>query len=425
MGSVDVYLKNYAQSGQADTLKNEIAEVWQTVRGSNLYSGQPRNNQSDQTMARAVTAFRVASQSNDRLLMADACRLMAHTFNAAERYDESLPHYQKAIDLFESGGAGEQAARTRLGFMAALYMTGKYDEAIDVADCAEQWFRANNHFLGMAKISANIGNLYYRREMHQQAMKYHYKARDLFERLNDWHGLAMTYLNLGNCLSFTEKLTEAEQMYGLAEEVSARLSMQELFMQARYNKSYLMFLQGRCVEALKSFAAVRDYFHRTGSQRHVNLCDLDVAEIYLHLLKPLDAVGLARSAAAGFEQLGMPYEQAKALAFCGMGLIQTEKIDEAETVVDSAKSIFEKEGNRYWISVLDFCRSYIYLGRGNIGKARQLAAEAELRFADPELRICMADSLNRLGSLALGSSVINSGASCVDDVLRLTVNKRR
>ena len=266
MSTVDVYLRNYAQSGQAQALKNEIAEVWQTVRGSDLYSGQPRNNQSDQTVARALIALRVASQSNDRLLMADACRLMAHALNAVERYDESLPHYQKAIDLFESAGAGEQAARTRLGFMAGLYMTGKYDEAIDVADCAERWFRTNNHLSGQAQISANIGNLYYRREMHQQALKYHYKARDLFERLNDWHGLATTYLNLGNCLSLTDKLTDADQMYALAEEVSARL----------------------------------------------------------------------------------------------------------------------------------------------------------------ELRISMADSLNRLGSLALGgSSMIHSGASCVDDVLRLTVNKRR
>ena len=90
--------------------------------------------------------------------------------------------------------------------------------------------------------------------------------------------------------------------------------MQELFMQLRYNKSYLMFLQGRHTESLEAFKAVREYFVRTESQHHVNLCDLDVAEVYLHLLKPREALTFARKAMAGFSKAAMRYEQAKAMA---------------------------------------------------------------------------------------------------------------
>ncbi|MBI4473632.1 MAG: tetratricopeptide repeat protein [Acidobacteria bacterium] len=425
MRTIDSYVKNYVQSNPVSQLRTEIGEVWDSIRGQKLYSGQPRSVQSEQTITRALMALNVATQANDRAMMAEASRLMAHTLNAAERYDESLEHYRKAIDLFEGQNAGEAAARTRLGYMAALYMTGRYDEAIRVADDASRWFRENNNFQGLAKIAANTGNLYYRREQHWTALKHHARARELFEKLQDWHGLAMTYLNLANCYSFTDQLPEAEDMYRLAEALSGRLEMQELLMQAQYNRSYLMFLQGRCSEALEYFAKVRQYFEKTGSARHVYLCDLDTAEIYLHLLHPAETVKLGQRAASGFEQLTMPYEQAKALAFCAMGLIQTGQHDLAERTVVESRGIFEREENRYWISVLDFCLAHLHLCRGDMIKARELAAQAKVRFDDLELRAGMVDSLKVLGSMALHSSDAQTASSCIGEVLKLTLNKRR
>ena len=144
MSRFDPYLKTYVESKDGKGLRTEIAHVWQDVR-TNLYSGGPRSSQTDQAIARALAALRVASQTNDRVLLAEACRLMAHTLNADEQYEESVEYYRKAIALFESGDSAEQAARTRLGFMAALSMMGKYDDAMVVAAEAEQWFQANKH----------------------------------------------------------------------------------------------------------------------------------------------------------------------------------------------------------------------------------------------------------------------------------------
>src|SRR5438034_6869103 len=144
MSRSDPYLKTYVESKTGNGLLAEIAEVWQGIRGTNLYSGGPRGSQTDQAMAKSLTALRLASQTNDRVLLAEACRLMAHTLNADEQYEQSVDYYQKAIALFESSGSGEQASRTRLGFIAALYMIGRYDDAMEVAGTAEQWFKANN-----------------------------------------------------------------------------------------------------------------------------------------------------------------------------------------------------------------------------------------------------------------------------------------
>ncbi len=425
MSRFDPYLKTYAASNDGTRLHDEIGEVWKSIRGQNLYSGGPRSLQTDQAIARSMTALKLASQTNDRALLAEACRLMAHALNADERYEQSTDYYQKAISLFETTGAGEQAARTRLGFMAALYMMGKYDEAIREAESAERWFQANNHLSGLAKVYANIGNLNYRREQHQAAFQYQSRARNLFEQLQDWHALSMVYLNIANCLSFMDQLREAEHMYKRSEDLSARLKMQELFMQARYNKSYLMFLQGRYVESLEAFAAVREYFAQTKSHHHVNLCDLDVSEVYLHLLRPADAVPLSRRAIEGFTKALMRYEHAKALAFCAMGLAQLDQLTEAEQAATASRKLFEAEGNQYWISVVDFCLAFVRMASGDVDKARLLAAQAKLQFQNLPIKGGMADSLSRLGSLAQDSSQVKTAASCMTEVLKLTINKRR
>jgi tetratricopeptide (TPR) repeat protein len=372
-----------------------------------------------------VAALKLASQTNDRMMLAEACRLMAHTLNADEQYGESIEYYTKAVSLFESSGAAEQAARTRLGYMASLYMLGRYDAAMKVVGVAEQWFQANDNLLGLAKVYTNIGNLNYRRERHREALSYHSRARALFEQLEDWPAVAMSYLNCANGLSFSDQLFEAEEMYNAAEELSARLSMPGLFMQLRYNKSYLMFLQGRYSECLEAFKAVREYFIKTSSAYHLYLCDLDLSEVYLHLLRPTEAVQMARRAAAGFSKTAMRYEQAKAMAFSAMGLAQLDQLEEAENTALAARNMFEAEENRYWISVVDFCLAYVRMARGDVDKACLLSAQARLQFQDLGVKGGLSESLMRLSSMTLESSQLKTAAACMTEVLKLTINKRR
>jgi tetratricopeptide (TPR) repeat protein len=424
MSRFDTYLKTYVESNDGTRLRSEIDEVWKSFRGSNAYSGGPRSSQTEQGMTRAITALKLASQSNDRALLAEACRLMAHTLNADEQYEQSIDYYQKAIALFEGSGSRDQAARTRLGFIAALYMVGKYDEALAVAGEAERWFKANNQALGLAKVYTNVGNLNCRREQYRDALMYHSKARALFEQLKDWHALAMSYLNVANSLAFTDQFDEADKVYNDAEELAAKLNMQNLFMQARYNKAYLKFLQGRHSESLETFAAVRDYFTKTRSMYHVNLCDLDVAEIYLHLMSPAEAVSFAERAADGFSKTAMRYERAKALTFCAMGLTQLERIPEAEAAAAEARKLFEAESNQYWISVVDFCLACAQMSKGEVAKAKLLAAQAELLFQNTNVKGGMAETLSRLGSMAVDSTQLKNLTACMTEVLKLTVNKR-
>jgi tetratricopeptide (TPR) repeat protein len=101
--------------------------------------------------------------------------------------------------------------------------------------------------------------------------------------------LAQCYLNIANALSRLDRFDESQTMYENSEQISRRLSLDELRRQAVYNKAYLLFLRGQFRQALALLFELREKFSETGSQRHAALCDLDCAELYLQMSLPAEA----------------------------------------------------------------------------------------------------------------------------------------
>jgi hypothetical protein len=60
-----------------------------------------------------------------------------------------------------------------------------------------------------------------------------------------------------------------------------------------------------------------------------------------------------------------------------------------------------------------------------VPKAGLLATQAKIQFQGIDLKPGMAESLDRLGSLATESSQIKTAAACMTELLKLTINKRR
>src|SRR5438046_2904003 len=79
MSRFDECIQTHADSKDGSRLQTEIADVWRSIRGQKLYSGQPRTSHSDGAIARSMAAFKLASQSNNRGLLAEPSRLMANT----------------------------------------------------------------------------------------------------------------------------------------------------------------------------------------------------------------------------------------------------------------------------------------------------------------------------------------------------------
>jgi tetratricopeptide (TPR) repeat protein len=371
-------------SGEERTdLRQTFEKFWADIRGGQLYAGQPRNAQSSSGVALAHEALRLATEANDDELLLEAWRMLAYSLSADERWLEAIPYYEKAITAYESRGDHVFAARrVRIGYVNALMLAGRYEDALNAAKIAEYWLKEGGDMEGYARLCTNVANLHQRLDQYQQSCDYYAKALAVFEAKNDKQSTALIYQNLGYPLGRLDRFDEAEAAYERAEVLANELGMQELGAQARYNRAYLSFLRGRYSEALQSFSRVRTHFKGLGSILHFALCDLDEAEIYLQLNIATEAATLALNASEQFKQIGMVYEEAKALAYQGVAYTKMQRLSEALDIFRASQKAFESEGNEYWVGVIDLYRADVYLELRRYWEAHSLALKAKQHFKE-------------------------------------------
>jgi CHAT domain-containing protein len=407
-----------------ETLQQTFDRIWGEIRGANLFAGQPRNEASAQSVTLAWQALQLATDSGNERFLLEAWRMLAYSLLANEQYPQAIQYYKISIEKLEEIGEHRQAARNRIGYVAALAHAGRRQEALDVASVAEKWFVQNHDEEGRARLFTNLGILHHRLDEHTQGVEYYEMAAGIFEKLGDKRALAHTYNCLANVLSMIDQVERADELYEHVGKLSDELNLFELSAQASYNRAYLYYLRGRYSDALHSFSRLRQRFDRAGSRRYRALCDLDEAEIYLELSLSKDASTLAERAVEQFKEIGMRYEQAKATGFYGVALMQMRHFAEALDAFLAAQKIFEEEGNLYWIGLLNLYRAEIHLSLERIGEAQTLAMQAKLAFeqlAIPSKRIF---SLVLLGRAAMAFNDLTAAEASTKEISALIQTTR-
>src|SRR5437867_7488933 len=141
LGKSDEDLRAWTLSQDLSALQQTLDEIWQEIRTAHLYAGQPRSAESERGVSLARACLQVATIAGNQGLLLLSWRMLAYSLTANEQYEESLPQHELAIDGLEAAGDAGQAARARLGYIAALFHTGRYEEALAVAAVAEDWFK--------------------------------------------------------------------------------------------------------------------------------------------------------------------------------------------------------------------------------------------------------------------------------------------
>lgn len=415
----DEELKTYVASAGDRAVDNLLNKIWRAVRKGNLYAGQPRNSNSQRSLLLARLAVSLSRYSGKPRHIAEAQRMMAYALNANEQFEESVNYYYRAIAALEETGNFQLAARTRLGLLFALSMTERYDKAIQIAQEADQWFISNKDVVGHARLCVNLGTAYHRIDEHERSAECANAAIKIFETLNDQTALAQCHLNLGDSLSMLGCCLEADRNFALAEKLSRSAGLKELHFQARYNRSYLSFLRGRYSEAIAGFQDLRSHFVSHGSRRHGALCDLDEAEIYLHLNLPKDALTLSIRAAESFRILKMDYEYAKAIAFRGVGLAQRQHFADALRAFELSHKIFERQKNQLWIASLEMYRAEVLFLIGKPDEAHPWALSANARLGTLNIPSKKAMSLILLVRIELELGQSSKAEADIAEILQL------
>ena len=362
----------------SEELHQILEKFWSDIRGFNLYAGQPRNRQTEWAVYMARDAVRLATEAANADLLLQAHDMLRYALTANEESLEALPYYELVIAGYEARGNLARASRVRVGYVEALLHSGRYADAFSVAQTAGQWLKEHGDNDGYARLCTGVANAYSRLGQHQRSREYYTIAAHVFEEIGDRAALAKVYLDLGHVLYQLDQYEQSDAMYEQAEQVSREIQLDALEEQAKYNRAYLHYLRGLYSQALQGFSRIRQQL--TGSSRHIALCDLDEAEIYLQLNLSKDAATLANRAIEQFNQIGMRYEEAKARTFYGVALMQMRRFGEALDIFRTAQKGFEDEGNEYWVALLELHAADVHLALERYREAQSLAVNAQQRF---------------------------------------------
>ncbi|HEY2380589.1 MAG TPA: CHAT domain-containing tetratricopeptide repeat protein [Terriglobia bacterium] len=384
---------------KSEELNQTFEKFWSDIRGFNLYAGQPSNRQSELAVAMAREAVRLATEAANADLLLQAHDMLRYGLTANEQADEALPYYNLVIAGYEARGNQARVSRVRVGFVEALLRSGRYADAFSVAHVAERWLKDHGDNDGYARLCTGVANAYSRLGQHQRSSEYYAVAARVFEEIGDRAALAKVYLSLAYALYRLDQYEQSDAMYEKAEQTAREMRLDALEEQAKYNRAYLHYLRGLYSQALQGFSRIRRQL--TSSPRHIALCDLDEAEIYLQLNLPKEAATLARRAIEECNRIGMRCEEAKARTFFGVALMRLRRFDEALDIFRAARKGFEDEGNDYWIALLDIHAADVHLALQHYNDARLLAAEAKRLFETLGIPSCRMLSFALLVRIAI------------------------
>jgi len=356
----------------------------------------------DQAERLAECSRTLAAPLGDPVANAFALRSTGHILFMRSRYEQALAQYSAALELLDAAGEELESGRTLATGLQVLIYLGRYDEAFEWAARAREIYGRNHDELRLARLGSNVGNIFYRQDRYEEAIEAYNVAYERLKELGDARDVTAVLSNMAVCYTSLGEFSRALESYNAAREHSSLHGLDLLTAEADYNIAYLHYLRADYLKAMDLYQQARLHCQRTGDAYHEALCDLDEAEMYLELNFSEEGERLAIRAANRFQELGMSYERAKAVANTGVACCQLGDSRAAVKLLREARGLFVADANKLWPAVIDLYLALIYHDLGRSRQARQLALKANRSLAASPLSGKAALSELLLAHLLLG-----------------------
>jgi CHAT domain-containing protein/tetratricopeptide (TPR) repeat protein len=338
------------------------------------------------SLTSAEGAAAIAEQLADDHLHALSTRAIANALSVGGNNQASVDSHAQAIVVFERIGNEAELARTLSASVQPLLLLGRYAEALAAAERARALFETQNDAVRIARLDIMIGNLLHRQDRFADAMLCYERAHRALELLGDADGLLSVIHNKAVTLTTLNNFREARSAYEEARQLAAARGLDQAVGQADYNIAWLYYLRGEYSRAIEFLHTAAASAKKTGDSYHAALSLLDLSEIYLELNLSIDAREMAEQAHTRFNDLGMGYEAAKALANAATSYGQEGKAFRAIELFTDARERMVRENNQVWPSLIDLYQAILLVDEGRLFEARRLGLAALEQFVASGLR---------------------------------------
>lgn len=308
-------------------------------------------------------------------------RILGHVAFYRSRHRLAVRHYEASVGLFDAAGLAFESAITRSGALGALIYLAEYDRVTEWAAQARGEFEARQDLVRLARLDGNLALAAFRQDRFEEAYRLYESAHREFEQSGRVSDIANVLWNKATCLISMGDFQKAAHAHREARAYAEQHGLPMQLAAIDYNAAYLHYLCGDYTDAMRLF----DIARRTGQPYRRALCDLDEAEMYLELNLHREAEDLAKSAAAQFQRLGMPYELGKAAAFLAIARGQQGNLRQALRGIARSRRTFQRERNDVWLAMLDLYQAILLDRAGESTKALRLAGRARDFFSGSAL----------------------------------------
>lgn len=276
-----------------------------------------------------------------------------------ELYDEAAEIYRKQDRLIDQ-------AKSQIGKVGSLGNLGRYEEALEVAQWANDILVAYSEKRPQATLMLNMGVMHEILGELTKALEVTDLAADLYGQLGTVGepGLGLAQMNRGLILRSLGRFDESIQASQTAREILTRLDQNVEAARAQQSLALTYFVLGRYNEALDNYDQVREIFLNDGRQPDAVLVELFISDCLLQLRRFDEVLEKCQRVRSLFNELGTQFIVSQAIVNEAVAYAELSRYSDALSSLTEARGIFEAEGNRAWVASTDLEMAAVLLRQG-------------------------------------------------------------
>ncbi len=261
------------------------------------------------------------------------------------KIESAVEKLEAANKIFLQVKEEHLAAQTQVSKLYALALLGRYDEAVTCGNNALKIFLKYGDELAAGKIENNIGNIFWRRELHQKAEKNFLSARKRFIKVNDLGQLTMIEHCLATSYTYQNNFREAEKFYLKALQSAKKAEMLVTEAEIEASIGNLSLFRGKFDQALKFLELSRQKYEKLKMPHQMAVAELEIADAYLELNLVSEAFESYEKIVKTLSHLKMQGEEARARVNWARAAIALGKKELAKKELEKSEKLYQAEKN--------------------------------------------------------------------------------
>ncbi len=298
-----------------------------------IYSDRPGTAE-----APCEESYQILLAAGNRLLAADALRMMGDRRGSEGNFDGALELYQRALEMLRALGEHEKTGAVLNNMGVALENRGEFGRAAKLFAEAKRNFDECGDTLNSAVSLADLADITLARGDLRGAEKTYLEARAILERVTPGDGEYELY-SLAEIRLFAGDLKEARRYVDEAiEKAQARGAPPDLS-QAKAMLGEILLAQGELSSARQNYQEALDIREKLGDKGVIAASQAELAALDLEEDKPAQAEVALRKSLAEFQSEKDSMDAVRAEVDLSRALLMQSKLEEAAKIIADAVSL--------------------------------------------------------------------------------------